>query len=93
MTLRARSQIMSDNLRVEFQQRPTDVYLGLSFLDIYGNPVAPPQRDIARLHTHTWELLEVVAEVPAGADIVQLELSSAVSGTAWFDGVTLELIQ
>jgi hypothetical protein len=35
----------------------------------------------------------VVAEVPAGADIVQLELSSAVSGTAWFDGVTLELIQ
>lgn len=93
MTLRARSQIMSDNLRVEFQQRPTDVYLGLSFLDIYGNPVAPPHRDIARLHTHTWELLEVVAEVPAGADIVQLELSSAVSGTAWFDGVTLELIQ
>ena len=93
MTLRARSQIMTDNLRVEFQQRPTDVYLGLSFLDIYGNPVAPPRRDIARLHSHTWELLEVVAPVPPGADLVQIELLSAVSGTAWFDGVTLELVK
>ena len=92
MTLRARAQIMTDNLRVEFQQRPTDVYLGLSFLDIYGNPVAPPRRDVARLSSHTWELLEVVADVPPGADFVQLELLSAVSGTAWFDGVTLELI-
>ncbi|MFT5684584.1 MAG: hypothetical protein ACI8RZ_005525 [Myxococcota bacterium] len=93
MTLRARAQIMTDNLRVEFQQRPTDVYLALSFLDIYGNPVAPPKRAVARLHSHTWELLEIVAAVPPGADLVQLELLSAMSGTAWFDGVTLELVK
>lgn len=93
MTLRARAQIKTDNLRVEFQQRPTDVYLGLSFLDIYGNPVAPPRRAVARLHSHTWELLEVIAPVPPGADLVQVELLSAMSGTAWFDGVTLELVK
>ncbi len=93
MTLRARTQVMSDNLRVEFQQRPTDVYLALSFLDIYGNPVAPPKRTVARLHSHTWELLEIITPVPSGTDLVQLELLSAVSGTAWFDGVTLELVK
>ncbi len=93
MKLRARAQIKAENLRVEYQQRPTDVYLAISFLDIGGNPVAPPLRAPARLATHTWEPLELIAEVPMAADIVQIELLSAVSGTAWFDGVTLELTQ
>lgn len=93
MRLQARAYIKADNLRAELQQREENVYLGLSFLDIRETPVAPPQRHLARLETHPWELLEVTAVVPPGTSLVRIELISAVSGTAWFDGVTLKIAE
>jgi len=93
LKFQARAQVQTDNLRVEFQQRPTDVYLGISYLDISGAPVGPKETSTARLMTHTWELLELESTVPQGADFLQIELISAMSGTTWFDGITLELVQ
>jgi len=91
MRLQARAYIKTENLRSEGRQIEDNVYLGLSFLDFNDIPVAPPQRHVARLETHPWELLEVNTVVPPGTSLVQIELISAVSGTAWFDGVTLQI--
>jgi hypothetical protein len=89
--VRARAQIKADSLRVEFQQKPGDVYLQLTFLDAGGAPTSAPVRDVARLATYAWEPLELTVTAPPGAVQLRVELMSAVSGTAWFDGVSLEV--
>ncbi len=91
-TIRARAYFKADKLRVEYLQRDDYVFLGLLFLDGAGQPVGQPAKAVGRLGTHPWEMLEVTTEVPAGATAVQVGLSSAVSGTGWFDGVTLETL-
>ena len=59
-------------------------------VDAYGSPIGDQPRDVARLATHAWEPLEISATAPAGAQKLQVSLISGVSGTAWFDGVSIE---
>jgi len=91
--VRARAQLKTENVRVEFQQRDDDLYLAMSFLDASGRPIGSPLKATGRLSTHTWELLEVQGQAPAETASVEIKLLSAISGDAWFDGVTLEVVQ
>lgn len=86
---RVRAQFRADNLRVEFQQREDQVGLSLTWVDSMGNAVAPPRFAQGRLTSHPWELLELESVAPQGATLARVGLMSAVSGTAWFDGVTV----
>lgn len=91
VTVRARAQVQADNLRVEFQQQASTVYLKLQFVDAAGFPIGDPVTDIAQLGTHAWQPLEVQQTAPEQATHLQVELLSGVSGTAWFDGVSIEV--
>ena len=90
MALRARAQVRADNLRVEYQQDASHVYLSATFVDAGGGVLTEPARATARLGTHEWEPLQLDLIAPDGAAYVQIEILSAVSGTAWFDGLSLE---
>jgi hypothetical protein len=65
----------------------------LSFLDGTGHPVGPARRAIARLETYPWTLLEIEETAPPSAEFVRIALFSGVSGTAWFDGVEVEILE
>ena len=91
MPLVARAMLKTDNVRKEFLQNPADIYLEMVFEDITGTPVAPPIRATGALETHTWQALEVKGIVPDEAAYVRIGLMCGLSGTAWFDGVTLTL--
>jgi hypothetical protein len=91
--LRAKVQFRAENLRVEFHQRDDIVGMTLSFLDAGGNPVGPARRAIGRLATHPWEQLMIEETAPYEAAAVRIALMSAVSGTAYFDGVEIEIIE
>lgn len=86
---RVRAQFRATNLRVEYQQREDQVGLSLTWVDSMGNPVSAPQLAQGRLTSHPWELLELNAVAPPGATMARVGLMSAVSGTSWFDGVTV----
>jgi hypothetical protein len=88
--LRATAQLRADNLRPEYQQRPGDVFLALSFEDAAGQAVGSPVWTRGNMSSHPWQALVVNAEAPPGAVTVRVAIGSALSGTAWFDGVTLE---
>lgn len=90
--LRAVSQVRGENLRVEHQQREDHVCMTLSFLDDYGNPVGGARRAIARLNTYPWEMLSIEETAPPGAAFARIAVFSGVSGTAWFDGVEIEVL-
>lgn len=91
MPLVARAMLKTENIRKEFQQTPSDLWLEMSFLDIAGNPVGAPTRAVGALETHTWQALEVTGTAPDDAAYVRIAVMSALSGTAWFDGVTLQI--
>lgn len=85
----ARVMLRTESVRKEFLQNASDLYLEMSFEDITGAPVGTPIRDVGAGETHTWQALEVQGTVPDGAAYVRVALLSGLSGTAWFDGVTL----
>lgn len=87
----ARAMLKTEAIRKEFVQNPQDLYLEMSFEDITGAPVGSPLRDVGAGETHTWQALEVSGVVPDGAAYVRVALLSGLSGTAWFDGVTLQI--
>jgi len=91
--VRVRTQLKTENVRPEFQQSDQDLFLEVVFLDAGGTAVSSPARAYGRPSTHTWELLEVQQQAPMGATLVQVGLLSAMSGTAWFDGVVAEIVQ
>ncbi len=91
MKLVARTHHKTENVRAEFQQNEGDLYLSLTFEDLYKRPVAAPVIDRGRIATHGWEPLEVRATVPDDAVYVRLALVSGLSGTTWFDGTSLSL--
>lgn len=90
-SLKANAQLKTENIRPEFLQKPTDIYLEMSYLDIAGNPVGTPSRAVGNAETHTWQALEVTGTVPGEAAYVRIALFCGLSGTAWFDGVTVEI--
>lgn len=89
--LEAKVQFRADNLRVEFHQRDDYVGMTMSFLDAGGNAVGPARRAIGRLATHPWEQLLIEETAPMEAASVRISLVSAVSGSAYFDAVEVEL--
>ncbi len=90
-TLRLTAQHRAESLRVEFHQRNDHVSLTLSWLDEAGNPIGGAERALGRLDSHPWELLEVVGTAPPGAGYARVALLSGVSGTSWFDALSLEV--
>ena len=91
--VRLRSQLRADNVRIEFQQRRNDFYMSMTFLGINGQPLGQTFTTSGRLGSHPWELLELLGEAPPAATDVEVTLSSGLSGTAWYDGVVLEVVQ
>ncbi len=91
--IRLRGQMKAELIRVEFQQRRSDIYIGLSFLGAAGQPIGQAHIQNGRLGSHPWELLEILQEVPPAATHAEISLSSGLSGTAWYDGVSLEVVQ
>ena len=89
MEIRARTFHQAKNLRVEFQQKETDVHLSLTFLNEHREPISETEIQPGRLASHPWEVIEITATAPEGAAYVQVRLRSAVSGRSWFDAVTV----
>ena len=86
----AQCQFRASNLRVEYLQREDFVGMSLIWIDAGGQPLAAPTRAIGRLSTHGWEPLTIRGAAPDAAVGAVLELSSTVSGTAWFDGISVQ---
>jgi len=91
--IRLRAQLKTDLLRIEFQQRRSDFFIAATFLDPGGRPMGAAQKAAGRLGSHGWELLEISTPVPFGASQVLVEIISALSGTAWYDGVIMEVVE
>ena len=54
---------------------------------------ASGRRAITRLETYPWTLIEIEETAPFNAEFVRIALFSGVSGTVWFDGVEVEVLQ
>ncbi|RME24245.1 MAG: hypothetical protein D6798_11640 [Deltaproteobacteria bacterium] len=91
MRLQATTHHKTDNVRAEFQQNEGDLYLSMTFEDLYRQPIGPPLIGRGRLATHGWEPIEVTGVAPPDAAWVRIALVSALSGTTWFDGTSLSL--
>jgi len=91
--IRLRSQLKAELIRIEFLQKRSDFYMGLTFLGPGRQPIGPSFSKAARTGSHPWELLEITQAVPPGAVEVEVSLVSSMSGTAWYDGVILEVVQ
>lgn len=65
--------------------------LALEFEDIAGNPVGTPVEAALQTGDMDWRQFVIKAHAPAEADYVKVVLASAISGTAWFDGLSLEI--
>ena len=85
-----RGHVKADYLRRERDQERL-FRLALQFLDIAGNPVGKPVEAPLQLGDMDWRQFVVAAEAPFEADLVEVVLACTVSGTAWFDGLSLEI--
>ncbi len=65
--------------------------LALEFEDIAGNPVGTPVDAELQTGDMDWRQFVIKAKAPPEADYVKVVLASSVSGTAWFDGLSLEI--
>ncbi len=65
--------------------------MALVFLDIEGNVVGQPADAALITGDMDWREFVVKAVAPPQADYVKVLLSCTVSGTAWFDGLSLEI--
>jgi len=90
--IRLRSQVKTNLIRLEFQQRRSDFYMGLSFIGNGGQTLGQTFTASGRMGSHPWELLEIIQDVPPGATEVEIVLSCGASGTAWYDAVSLEVV-
>lgn len=91
MTLQARAYHRTESVQAEFQQNEGDLYLSLSFEDIFQKPIGAPILARGRIATHGWELMEATGAVPTEAAYARVALVAGLSGTTWFDAVTLSL--
>lgn len=91
MNLQARCYHRTEGVHAEFQQNEGDLYLSLSFEDIFQKPLGAPILARGRIATHGWELMEVNGQVPFEAAYARVGLVAGLSGTTWFDAVTLSL--
>jgi hypothetical protein len=65
--------------------------LALEFEDIAGNPVGEPIEAPLQTGDMDWRQFVIKGYAPAEADYVKVVLASTISGTAWFDGLSLEI--
>ncbi len=91
--IRLRTQLKTELIRIEFQQRRSDFYVSATFLDATGRPIGQAEKAAGRLGSHGWELLEINTSAPYGASQILIELVSSLSGTAWYDGVIIEVVE
>jgi hypothetical protein len=91
-SIRLRTQVKTERLRLEYQQRRSDFFISGTFLDPTGRPMGQALKSSGRMGSHGWELLEIKTAVPYGASQILIEIICAMSGTAWYDGVIIEII-
>jgi len=65
--------------------------LAIEFEDIAGNPVGEPIEAALQTGDMDWRQFVIKANAPMEADYVKVVLASTISGTAWFDGLSLEI--
>jgi len=65
--------------------------MAMEFEDIAGNPVGTPVEAPLQTGDMDWREFVVKGVAPLEADYVKIVLSSTVSGTAWYDGLSLEI--
>jgi len=65
--------------------------MALEFEDIAGNPVGEPVEATLQTGDMDWRQFVIKAYAPIEADYVKVVLASTISGTAWFDGLSLEI--
>jgi hypothetical protein len=90
--LQARIYVRSENLRSEFQQSPDSTRLSIQFFDEMGQPIGSPVFKVARLGSYEWELMEIKEWTPVNATTAEIKIISGLSGTVWFDGLSLCII-
>lgn len=90
--IRLRMYIRASKLRTEFKQSPNSTRVSIRFLDANGEPVAPRNDATARLGSYEWELMEIKAMVPHNATMAEVKIISGQSGTVWFDGMSINII-
>lgn len=91
--IRLRVYVRASKLRLEFKQSPNSTRVSIRFLDANGEPVAPRQDAVARLGSYEWELMEIKTMVPANATQAEIKFISGQSGTVWFDGLSLNIVE
>ncbi len=65
--------------------------LAMVFEDIAGNQVGEPVEAPLQTGDMDWRQFVITAHAPPEADYVKVVLASTISGTAWFDGLSLEI--
>jgi len=89
------SLVLRGHVKARYLRRERDqermFRLAMIFEDIGGNPVGAPVEAPLETGDMEWRQFVVNAEAPPEADYVKILLACTVSGTAWFDGLSLEI--
>ena len=89
------SLVLRGHVKAHYLRRERDqeriFRLALEFEDIAGNPVGTPVEAPLQTGDMDWRQFVIKASAPPEADYVKVVLASTVSGTAWFDGLSLEI--
>ena len=82
--------VKGEKLTVELQQKIDALGLIIRFFDEDNNPVDSAVHVPARKGSYLqWEQLQTKFTVPAGASKMQLQFSNPISGTIWFDALSV----
>lgn len=85
-----RGHVKASYLRCERDQERV-FRLALEFYDFNGNLVGAPVEAPLQTGDMEWRQFVLATRAPLEADFVKVVLACTVSGTAWFDGLSLEI--
>jgi hypothetical protein len=89
------SLVLRGHIKARYLRRERDqervFRLAMEFTDIDGNPVGAPVEAPLQTGDMEWRQFVMSTYAPPDADFVKVVLACTVSGTAWFDGLSLEI--
>ena len=89
------SLVLRGHVKAHYLRRERDqeriFRLAMEFEDIAGNPVGEPIEAPLVTGDMDWRQFVIKGHAPMEADYVKVVLSCTVSGTAWYDGLSLEI--
>lgn len=87
--------VLRGHVRTRFVRRERDqernLRLAMVWLDIAGTPLGDPVAAEVPTGDMDWRAFVVKGEAPSGTSFVQVSMACTMSGTAWFDGLQLEI--